>query len=383
MTRAGNYVLQPGGYKAFIPKKLPPDPPIVYDNVMLKLQEEASLALGELKGLAEIIPNPQFFITMYVRKEALLSSQIEGTQVSLVDLIDAETKKEYAITAEIREVRNYISALYYGLERVRELPVSLRLLKEIHEILLQDVRGSAKDIGEFRKLQNWVGTPGMDIIEAEFIPPPVSEMLQALNDFELYYHKAQGESALIKCGLLHAQFETIHPFLDGNGRIGRLLITFFLCERGVLPAPLLYLSYYFKKNRLRYYEKLTGIRDRGDWEGWLKFFLKGILEVSQQAVNTAKQILTLKEEHNTKIVNYLRTTNALSLHELLLITPVVTVRYVQDKLNVTYSTANRLIGQFCDLGLLKLREKTKKDRTFIYPDYLNILQSGTEPIFPR
>ena len=205
-------------------------------------------------------------------------------------------------------------------------------------------------------------------------------MLRALNDFELYYHKGTGESALIKCGLLHAQFETIHPFLDGNGRIGRLLITFFLCERDVLPAPLLYLSYYFKKNRLRYYDKLTGIRDRGDWEGWLKFFLKGILEVSQQAVDTAKQILTLREAHNAKIVNHLRTTNALALHEVLLTTPVVTVRYVQDKLDVTYSTANRLIGQFCDLGLLKLREETKKDRAFIYLDYLRILQSGTEPL---
>ncbi len=380
MARAGDYVLQPEGYKAFIPNKLPPDPPIIYDNVLSKLQEEASLALGELKGLAEIIPNPQFFITMYVRKEALLSSQIEGTQASLIDLIDAETKKEYAIPAEIREVRNYISALHYGLERVGELPVSLRMLKEIHRFLLQDVRGSAKNAGEFRKIQNWVGTPGMDISEADFIPPPVSEMLRALNDFELYYHKAQGESTLIKCGLLHAQFETIHPFLDGNGRIGRLLITFFLCERGVLPAPLLYLSYYLKKNRLQYYDKLTGIRDRGDWEGWLKFFLKGILEVSQQAVDTAKQILTLREAHNAKIVNHLRTTNALALHEVLLTTPVVTVRYVQDKLDVTYSTANRLIGQFCDLGLLKLREETKKDRAFIYLDYLRILQSGTEPL---
>lgn len=378
--RAGYYAQQMGGYKAFIPKKLPPDPPITYDSKLSKLQEEASLALGELKGLAEIIPNPQFFITMYVRKEALLSSQIEGTQASLVDLIDAETKNEYAIPAEIREVRNYINALYFGLERVRELPVSLRLLKEIHGVLLKGVRGGTSNIGEFRKLQNWIGTPGMDIADADFVPPPVSEMLQALNDFELYYHSGKNEAPLIKCGLLHAQFETIHPFLDGNGRIGRLLITFFLCEQGILPNPLLYLSYYFKKNRLLYYDKLMEIRDNGDWEGWLKFFLKGIAEVSHQAVNTAKQILSLQEEHRNLIIEHLKTTNALSLHDLLLTTPIVTVRYVQDKLNVTYSTANRLVGQFEKLDFLRLREDAKRDRAFVYYDYLKIYQKGTEPL---
>ncbi len=378
--RAGDYVQQTGGYRAFIPRKLPPDPPIHYDNVLSGLLGEASLSLGELKGLAEIIPNPQFFITMYVRKEALLSSQIEGTQASLVDLIVAETKKDYAVPSEIREVRNYIKALHYGLNRVKELPVSLRLLKEIQGILLHDVRGGSSSTGEFRKVQNWIGTPGMDITDADFVPPPVSEMFLALNDFESYYHKAQSEPALIKCGLLHAQFETIHPFLDGNGRIGRLLITFFLCEQGVLPDPLLYLSYYFKKNRLAYYEKLTAVRNNGDWEGWLKFFLAGISEVSKQAVNTAKQILTLQEEHRNIISDNLRTTNALNLHEILLIMPIVTVKYVQDKLNVTYSTANRLVGKFHDLGLLKLREGAKRDRNYIYLDYLKILQIGTEPL---
>ena len=379
--RAGDYVQQPGGYKAFMPKKLPPDPPINYDNALAGLLGEANLSLGELKGLAEIIPNPQFFITMYVRKEALLSSQIEGTQASLVDLINAETKKEYAIPAEIREVRNYIKALHYGLNRVKELPVSLRLIKEIHRVLLHDVRGGSSSTGEFRRVQNWIGTPGMEIHDADFVPPPVPEMTKALNEFELYYNnRAKNEPVLIKCGLLHAQFETIHPFLDGNGRIGRLLITFYLCEQGVLPDPLLYLSYYFKKNRLAYYEKLMGVRNNGDWEGWLKFFLKGISEVSKQAVNTAKQILALQEEHRNIITGYLRTTNALNLHEILLIMPIVTVGYVQDMLNVTYSTANRLVGEFCDLGLLKLQEGAKRNRTYIYRDYLKILQIGTEPL---
>lgn len=380
MTRAGKYVQQPGGYKAFIPNNLPPDPPITYDGELSILLEEASLALGELKGLAEIIPNPNFFITMYVRKEALLSSQIEGTQASLVDLIDAETKKDYAIPAEIREVRNYIEALYFGLERVKELPVSLRLLKEIHKILLKDVRGSTRNPGEFRTVQNWIGAMGTDINDADFVPPPVPEMKQALYDFELYYHNGKNEPPLIKCGLLHAQFETIHPFQDGNGRIGRLLITFFLCEQGILPKPLLYLSYYFKKNRLRYYEMLMNVRDHGDWEGWLKFFLRGIPEVSRQAVNTAKQILTLMDQHRSMIIQRLNTTNALALYDLLLVMPIVKVRYVQDKLNVTYATANKLVGQFVDLGLLRPREDAKRDRTFVYSDYLKIHQKGTEPL---
>jgi len=377
MGRAGTYI-DKAGYKIFIPKRLPPDPPIIFDEELVRLQEEASLALGELKGLAEVIPNPDHFITMYIRKEALLSSQIEGTQASLADVIVSETEKEYAVPTEIREVINYVKAMYYGLDRVKDLPVSLRLIKEIHEILLKDARGRKREPGEFRKIQNWIGVPGTSIEEADFVPPPVNEMNDALSNLEIYYHNNNNEPALVKCGILHAQFETIHPFMDGNGRIGRLLITFFLCEQGILEKPLLYLSYYFKKYRLEYYEKLMKIREEGDWEGWLKFFLTGVTQASTQAIETAKRILSLQEEHKKIINDNTNTPNAFHLHELLLSRPIIDINYVKDKLNVSYVTARNLVNSFEKMDMLHETSKKERYKEYTYREYLNILTEGTE-----
>ncbi len=378
MGRAGVYRKQTGGYTVFIPKKLPPQPPLKFDDELVGLEEKANLTLGELKGLSEVIPNPDHFITMYVRKEALLSSQIEGTQASLEDLIESETKKEYAIPAEIREILNYIDALYYGLNKVKKIPVSLRLIKEIHQILLQGVRGENRNPGNFRTSQNWIGIPGTSINEAEFVPPPIDEMNIALDDFEKYYHHDKMTPSLIKCAMLHAQFETIHPFMDGNGRIGRLLITLFLCEMGILEAPLLYLSYYFKKNRQEYYQKLMDIRNDGDWEGWLKFFLIGVFETSKQAIETAKNILGLKEKHRRMVRDSTNSAIALDVLNLLYHDPIVDVKFVTKRLGVSEGSVRNTFKHFIDIGILKLLKGKARYRVYHYRQYINIMKEGTE-----
>lgn len=375
--RAGTFVRR-GSYRVFIPKPLPPDPPLVYDTELIRLSCDAHRALGKLDGLARIIPNPEHFITMYVRKEALLSSQIEGTQASMVDLVISEVKGSGAIRPDIREVMNYIRSLEYGLKRVRELPFSLRLLREIHEILLEGVRGSNRSRGQFRTIQNWVGPPGCRIEDADFIPPPVPEMNQALDNFERYYHEGI-EEPLIKCGLLHAQLETIHPFLDGNGRMGRLLITFFLREQNILERPLLYLSYYFKKYRLGYYDALMAIRTRGDWEGWLKFFLRGVIEVAEQAMSTAQRIIQLETADARKIIELTKSNNAILVHKFLLRQPVISIPAVQRELNVTYLTARNLVQRFEECGMLKEITGQRRDRLWVYDEYMKILAEGTSP----
>lgn len=379
VSRAGYYQEESSGYKVFIPKPLPPEPPINYDNELLELLSEANQSLGKLEGLAEVIPNPDHFITMFIKKEALLSSQIEGTQASFSDLIISESKKKSIISPEVQEVMNYIKALYYGLERVNDLPVSLRLLKEIHDILLKDTRGSNRNRGSFRKTQNWIGPLGSTIMDADFIPPPVNVMSTALGEFEHYYHYGT-EPALIKCGLLHAQFETIHPFIDGNGRIGRLLVTFFLCEQKVLERPLLYLSFYFKKNRMKYYEMLMNVRNKGEWESWLKFFLQGIIEVSQLAVDTAKRILKLQDYHREIIRNKSNSMHSFGLYDYLLYKPIISVRSVAKELGVTYTTANRLTESFVAIGILSEITKRARNREFVYEEYLNVLSEGTTPL---
>lgn len=249
-TRAGQYVHQIEGYQAFIPSPLPPQPEILMDQEMWNLLSQADRALGRLDGATDALPNPDLFVFMYVRKEAVLSSQIEGTQASLMDVLEFESQAlEPQNPQDIAEVVNYINAINHGLERLKDLPVSLRLIKEIHEKLMREVRGSERDPGEFRRSQNWIGTGGCSLKDATYVPPPPHEMLKSLDNLEKFLHSSQPMPTLIKVGLAHAQFETIHPFLDGNGRTGRLLITFLLCEQNILQRPLLYISYYFKKYR--------------------------------------------------------------------------------------------------------------------------------------
>ena len=298
--RAGKFVTQPAGYKAFAPKPLPPSPPIQYDEELQSLLSTADRSLARLDGVITVLPNPNLFIAMYVKKEALLSSQIEGTQASLEGVLEFEADlipKENL--DEIKEVINYVRALNHGIERLKELPMSLRLIKEIHKTLLEETRGAHRNPGEFRKSQNWIGPPGFPLSEAIFIPPPPDLVIPAMGELEKFLHQESNIPPLVKIGLIHAEFETIHPFLDGNGRIGRLLITFYLFWKEILSKPLLYLSFYLKKKRPEYYDLLMKVRIDGAWEEWIKFFLKGISDTSGEAAKSAREIIQLKEKLNS------------------------------------------------------------------------------------
>lgn len=375
--RAGYYVNQPEGYKAFIPKPLPPAPPLLFDDEMVKWMARAERALGRLDGIAQTLPNPDLFVAMYVKKEAVLSSQIEGTQASLVDVLEFESgDTSSAIPDDVGDVINYISALNYGLERVNSRPLSLRLLKEIHHVLMVDVRGSNKSPGEFRRSQNWIGPAGCTLKTASFVPPPVHEMNQALHHLEGYLHD-EDIPLLVKCGLAHCQFETIHPFLDGNRRMGRLLITFLLCSGGAMKRPLLYLSYYFKKNRDQYYDLLMRVRQEGAWEAWMLFFFQGVYEVSLQATETAQRIIALMDEHRRIISEAGMGAYALRLLEFLYNRPIVTINQVKDELEVSHPTASTLVAKFVELGILADKSGKIRNRPFVYAPYLKILAEGT------
>ena len=335
----------------------------------------ADLALGRLDGAVMTLPEPDLFVFMYVRKEAVLSSQIEGTQSSLQDLLAAEAKIFATHRPhDVDEVVNYVRAMNHGLERLSTLPVSVRLIREIHGELLQNVRGSHLTPGQLRTSQNWIGPAGYLLNEATFVPPPPHEVQNALSDLERFIHTDAALPLLIKIGLVHAQFETIHPFLDGNGRIGRLLITFLLCEQKVLQKPVLYLSYFFKRHRQRYYEELQSVRDAGTWEQWLTFFLRGIVEVSQQATDTARRILALREEHRRAITaNFGRTTaNGHRVLEYLYERPIVSVRNVRDLIGTTYPTANNLVSRLVENRILYEATGQTRNRVFLYQDYINL-----------
>lgn len=376
-SRAGQYIEQIEGYRAFIPNPLPPTPEIMMDPEMWNLLSQADRALGRLDGATDALPNPDLFVFMYVRKEAVLSSQIEGTQASLIDVLEFESQAiEADHPKDVAEVVNYVSAINYGLERLEELPVCLRLIREIHQKLMSGVRGSERNPGEFRRSQNWIGAGGCPLSEATYVPPPPYEMLQCLDNLEKFLHNPRPMPTLIKVGLAHAQFETIHPFLDGNGRTGRLLITFLLCEQNILQRPLLYISYYFKKYRTQYYDCLQAVRDRGDWEGWLKFFLRGVYEVAQEAAATARKIVNLKEEHRQLVLNEMgrRSGNAIALLESLYFRPIFTVEHAQSVTSLTYPNANTLIKDLSAIGLLQEITGQKRNRAFSYAPYLAVFQ---------
>ena len=299
--RAGRLIQQIEGYRAFIPAPLPPSPPPVFDSEMICLLSQADRALGRLDGITSILPNPDLFVAMFVRQEAVLSSQIEGTQSTLDDVLQFELNEEGVdLPKDVGEVVNYVNAMNYGLERLKDLPLCLNLIKEIHDRLLRGVRGGEKTPGDFRRTQNWIGPSGCTLNAANFVPPPVHEMHPALDNLERFFHDADSFPVLVHCALAHAQFETIHPFIDGNGRVGRLLITFWLCQREILHRPLLYLSSYLKAHRAEYYDRLMAIRLSGDWEGWIKFFLRGVFQVSQAASDTARKILELRERYRRR-----------------------------------------------------------------------------------
>lgn len=375
--RAGQYIEQIEGYKAFIPNPLPPTPEIIMDQGMWNLLSQADRALGRLDGATDALPNPELFVFMYVRKEAVLSSQIEGTQASLIDVLEFESQAlEPNNPKEVGEVVNYISAINYGLERLKSLPISLRLIREIHNELMKGVRGAERNPGEFRRTQNWIGSSGCSLSEAAYVPPPPHQMIQSLDNLEKFLHSSQPLPTLIKVGLAHAQFETIHPFLDGNGRTGRLLITFLLCEQNILQRPLLYISYYFKKYRSEYYSHLQAIRDTGNWEGWLKFFLLGVYETAQEATSTARQIVSLKEEHRQLALEKMgrRSGNAIALLESLYYRPIFTVENAVEVTNLSYTNANALVKDLISIGLLEEITGQKRNRAFSYEPYLSVFR---------
>lgn len=379
--RAGGYIQQPTGYRAFIPSPLPPDPPVDLDGPIRHLLSEADYALGRLDGAVLTLPNPDLFVFMYVRKEAVLSSQIEGTQSSLQNLLAAEARlNDPDAPADVIEVVNYVKAMHHGLRRLAELPVSIRLIREIHAVLMEGVRGGKLTAGELRTSQNWIGPPGCTLREASFVPPPPSEVPKALSDLERFLHSDNPPPPLIQVGLVHAQFETIHPFLDGNGRIGRLLITFLLTERKLLSNPVLYLSHYFKRFRAEYYDRLQAIRDRGDWEGWLIFFLRGVTEVSREAAQTAAAILRMREEYRQKITERLgrAAANGHRIMERLFDHPIVTVATVREWLAISQAGANNLVNRLVEIGLLQEITGYARNRRFRFDPYLRLFEEPVE-----
>ncbi|MGI8828132.1 MAG: Fic family protein [Chloroflexota bacterium] len=371
-VRAGRYTRQPTGYRAFIPQLLPPTPSVRMDDRLWMLLSSADRALGRLDGSTEALPNPDLFVYMYVHKEAVLSSQIEGTQASLIDVLEFEAQAaEPDQPQDVPEVVNYVAAMNYGLERLSTLPLSLRLLREIHKELLH-VRGGERTPGEFRQIQNWIGPPGAALASARFVPPPPHEMHNALDNFERFLHDPAPMPDLLKVGIAHAQFETIHPFLDGNGRVGRLLITFLLYERGVLRRPLLYLSHYFRLHQTEYYDRLQSVRDAGDWEGWLRFFLDGVAHVANEATETARRIVNLRERDRELVRQTLgpRTSRGLALLEQLYQRPIITVSMAQQLVDLSFANTNSLVNKLVDIQLLREMTGQRRNRRYVYDSYM-------------
>jgi Fic family protein len=376
-ARAGRYVRQPTGYRAFIPAPLPPDPPLALEGALRDKLSAADYALGRLDGAVLTLPNPDLFVFMYVRKEAVLSSQIEGTQSSLQNLLAAEAQLLDPDTPkDVNEVANYVRAMNHGLTRLAELPVSVRLIRDIHTELMQGVRGGRLQPGELRTTQNWIGPGGCTLATATFVPPPPHEVPQALSDLERFLHDGGGLPPLVQVGLAHAQFETIHPFLDGNGRIGRLLIAFLLTEKRLLAKPVLYLSHYFKQHRSEYYERLQAVRDAGDWEGWIAFFLDGVIEVSRQATHTAAAILRMREAFRARITEGLgrAAANGQRVMDRLFDHPIVTVATVREWLALTPAGANQIVARLEGIGLLREITGYACNRRFRFEPYLQLFE---------
>lgn len=372
---SGVYQSQPSGYRAFVPHPLPPLPAIKQDLALGNLLAQATLAIGRLDGAVEILPDPDLFVFMYVRKEAVLSSQIEGTQSSLTDLLEAEASLlNPDRPADVEEVINYVKAMNYGLARLESLPVSIRLIREIHERLMTGTRGGHARPGEIRTSQNWIGPSGCTLTDATFVPPPPHLVTECLGQLEFFLHGETDLHELIRIGLAHAQFETIHPFLDGNGRVGRLLIAFLLCEKKILQKPVLYLSRYLSGNRAAYYERLQAVRTKGDWEGWLDFFLRGVEEVAVSAAATAKSIIALRENDRRRIHETFdgRAGNAVRLIDAFFKKPIMNVENVREIIGQTYQAANALVSDLVKIGILREITGQRRNRAFEYGAYVDL-----------
>jgi Fic family protein len=383
--RLGNYVTSAvagESYKAFIPPALPPNPSLQLNEGHFDLMERANRALGRLDGVSALLPDTSLFRYFYVRKEALLSSQIEGTRSSFSDLLLFENKETPSVPVEdVQEVSSYVAAVNHGLKRIRGgFPLSMRLIREIHEILLSKGRGADKAPGQFRRSQNWVGgtRPG----NAHYVPPPHENVAELMGDLEKFLHNQPVRMPLLfKAALAHVQFETIHPFLDGNGRVGRLLITLLLCTEGALSEPILYLSLYFKTRRREYYELLQRVRTEGVWEKWLEFFLAGVLETSEQATASAKSILKLFEKDRVRIETLGRPAgSALRVHQFMQSKPIISVPLAAKALGVTEPTVRSSLAHLEKLRIVREMTGRQRNRLFVYDKYLGILDEGTEPL---
>ena len=369
-SRAGKTVMQKSGYLAFVPEPLPVH--LAYDDETIRLLSEADLALGRLSGISALLPNPDLFVAMYVKKEAVLSSQIEGIQCTLDDVLQYENDAEGVRTKAVGEVVNYVDAMNYGMVRLDTLPLSLRLIREIHGHLLDGSRGEHKSPGEFRRSQNWIGPPGSTLSNAAYVPPPVPEMMEALSNLEHFMHDRTSMPLTVQCAVLHAQFETIHPFLDGNGRLGRLLVSLLLHERAVLRQPLLYISLFLKENRAEYYDRLMDVRKNGNWEGWCKFFLKGFAQVSNEAALTARRIIEFRE-------GALAQARQLGKHEMALIDilfkhPMMDARSAERHLGCSYNTAATTLQNLERVGHLAETTGQKRGKIYKFVGYLRMFE---------
>ena len=378
-TRAGHFRRQFSGYEAFVPKPLPPDPPLQWDTGLVGLLSDATVALGRLDGMAGSLPNPDLFVASYVRREAVLSSQIEGTQSSLDDVLAHEVAARVAAPPDdIAETVNYVRAMRVGLSLLDELPLLGRLIRRLHGELMTGVRGQERSPGEFRRTQNWIGPAGCTLETAAFVPPSPDDLGGAIRDFELFLNDSD-TPPLVLAGLAHAQFETIHPFLDGNGRVGRLLITLLLVQRRVLARPLLYLSVFLKQNRSEYYDRLNAIRAQGDWEGWLRFFLTGVAATADDAVRTAAELLALTDEHRQITTDQKLGKYAWPLLDLLAEQPIVTIKYASTALGSTPATVGRLLDALVSEGIVEEITGRRRDRAYRYSPFLDVFSDDPEP----
>ena len=366
---------------AFVPAPLPPKPPLVWAQSRQRSLERALLACGRLDAITALLPDPDLFLYAYVRREAVLSSQIEGTQSSLSDLLLFELDAAPGVPFDdVAEVSNYVAALEHGLARLREgFPLSNRLIRELHVRLLSSGRGAQKQPGEFRRSQNWIGgtRPG----NAQFVPPPVQEVEPCMAALERFLHDEEAPGALVKAALAHLQFETIHPFLDGNGRVGRLLIALILHHEGVLRQPLLYLSLYFKQHRTEYYRLLDTVRQTGDWESWIDFFLEGVEVTATSAVETAHRLLGLFERDAMRVRGLGRSAaNALRVFDILRARPLASIGHLAQQTGISFATAARHVEALEKLGIVRELSGRSRERVFAYQDYINIMNEGAEPL---
>lgn len=375
-SSAGRCVKTLTGYWAFVPNPLPPD--ISYDKSLIRLLSEADRLLGELSGTGRVLANPYLLIAPYVRREAVSSSRIEGTQASLNDLFFFEASElEKPKVPDVREVKNYVRAMEYGIDRLEELPISIRLIGEIHRVLMEDVRGDHATPGEIRRSQNWVGPPGCSLQEATFVPPPVEEMKIALSDWEKYLHSQPDSPPLIQCALMHYQFEAIHPFLDGNGRVGRLLITFFFWERGLLTQPLLYLSAFFDRFRDEYYSRLLAVSQYGDWKGWIEFFLRGVVNQAKDAISDAEKIIELHAEYRLRLEATKKIPeSAYRLIEEIFIGPVLSITGLSKKWNMPFNSVKTGVLRLVNIGILREATGKRRNKLYVASELIDLLSAS-------